>query len=138
MEGMDINSRMRAVLVDWLVQVHLRFHLLQETLYLTVALLDRFLQVFKAVVWCDLGLLLMSPLLAEAKRFAQQAATGGSDGDVVGLQVRGDVRTRSEGLRLHHRSRVHRTWNSRYGTIDAQNVGFQLGEAPSTALFAQK
>ena len=30
---------------DWLVGVHLQFHLLQETLYTTVAILDRFLQV---------------------------------------------------------------------------------------------
>ena len=35
---------MRAVLVDWLIQVHQQFNLLQETLYLTVAILDRFLQ----------------------------------------------------------------------------------------------
>ena len=35
---------MRAVLIDWLVDVHLQFSMLQETLYLTVAILDRFLQ----------------------------------------------------------------------------------------------
>lgn len=45
MQGYDITERMRALLVDWLVQVHSRFQLLQETLYLTVAILDRFLQV---------------------------------------------------------------------------------------------
>ncbi|KAF7212145.1 G2/mitotic-specific cyclin-B2 isoform X2 [Nothobranchius furzeri] len=45
MQGYDINERMRALLIDWLVQVHSRFQLLQETLYLTVAILDRFLQV---------------------------------------------------------------------------------------------
>uniref|UniRef100_A0A8C9STX7 Cyclin B2 n=1 Tax=Scleropages formosus TaxID=113540 RepID=A0A8C9STX7_SCLFO len=45
MQGYEINERMRALLVDWLIQVHSRFHLLQETLYMTVALLDRFLQV---------------------------------------------------------------------------------------------
>ncbi|XP_047436409.1 G2/mitotic-specific cyclin-B2 isoform X2 [Mugil cephalus] len=45
MQGYEINERMRALLVDWLVQVHSRFQLLQETLFLTVALLDRFLQV---------------------------------------------------------------------------------------------
>lgn len=39
----DITERMRGILVDWLVQVHLKFKLLQETLYLTVAILDRFL-----------------------------------------------------------------------------------------------
>ncbi|XP_068604191.1 G2/mitotic-specific cyclin-B2 [Brachionichthys hirsutus] len=45
MRGYDITERMRALLIDWLVQVHSRFQLLQETLYLTVAILDRFLQV---------------------------------------------------------------------------------------------
>lgn len=45
MTGYDITPRMRALLIDWLVQVHFKFQLLQETLYLTVAILDRFLQV---------------------------------------------------------------------------------------------
>lgn len=44
LEGREINGRMRGILIDWLVQVHMRFHLLQETLYLTVAIIDRFLQ----------------------------------------------------------------------------------------------
>lgn len=39
-----ILPKMRAVLVDWLVEVHQQFSMLQETLYLTVAILDRFLQ----------------------------------------------------------------------------------------------
>ncbi|KAE8297724.1 G2/mitotic-specific cyclin-B2 [Larimichthys crocea] len=45
MQGYEITERMRALLIDWLVQVHSRFQLLQETLYLTVAVLDRFLQL---------------------------------------------------------------------------------------------
>ncbi|XP_058484491.1 G2/mitotic-specific cyclin-B2 isoform X1 [Solea solea] len=45
MKGYEITERMRALLIDWLVQVHSRFQLLQETLYLTVAVLDRYLQV---------------------------------------------------------------------------------------------
>lgn len=40
----DINEKMRAILVDWLVEVHLKYKLKPETLYLTVNLLDRFLQ----------------------------------------------------------------------------------------------
>lgn len=44
MKGYEITPNMRALLVDWLVQVHSRFQLLQETLYLAVAILDRFLQ----------------------------------------------------------------------------------------------
>ena len=35
---------MRNFLVDWLIEVHQQFSLIQETLYLTVAVLDRFLQ----------------------------------------------------------------------------------------------
>jgi len=39
----EINGKMRAILIDWLIQVHQRFSLLQETLYLTVGILDRYL-----------------------------------------------------------------------------------------------
>jgi len=39
-----INERMRAILVDWLVEVHLKFKLVPETLYLCVNLIDRFLK----------------------------------------------------------------------------------------------
>lgn len=35
---------MRAILVDWLVDVHIKFKLLPETLFLTVNLIDRFLE----------------------------------------------------------------------------------------------
>jgi len=45
-----IMPKMRAVLVDWLIQVHQQFNLLQETLYLTIAVLDRFLQVYAGKV----------------------------------------------------------------------------------------
>lgn len=45
LDGRDINGRMRAILVDWLVQVHSKFRLLQETLYMCVAVMDRYLQV---------------------------------------------------------------------------------------------
>lgn len=43
--GQEVTSKMRSVLIDWLVEVHQQFHLMQETLYLTVAIIDRFLQV---------------------------------------------------------------------------------------------
>ena len=39
----EIQWSMRAVLMDWLVQVHHRFNLLPETLYLCVNYIDRFL-----------------------------------------------------------------------------------------------
>ena len=40
-----INERMRAILVDWLVEVHLKFKLVPETLYLTINLIDRYLEL---------------------------------------------------------------------------------------------
>ncbi|XP_067884896.1 G2/mitotic-specific cyclin-B1-like isoform X3 [Heterodontus francisci] len=42
--GQMITGAMRAILIDWLVQVQIKFKLLPETLYLTVSVLDRFLQ----------------------------------------------------------------------------------------------
>jgi cyclin B len=39
----DINPRMRAVLIDWLVEVHMKYKLKAETLFLAVSILDRFL-----------------------------------------------------------------------------------------------
>ncbi|KAK5955653.1 B-type cyclin [Knufia fluminis] len=41
----EIQWSMRAVLMDWLVQVHHRFNLLPETLFLCVNYIDRFLSV---------------------------------------------------------------------------------------------
>ncbi|OIV92665.1 hypothetical protein TanjilG_18016 [Lupinus angustifolius] len=40
----DINEKMRAILIDWLIEVHDKFDLLPETLFLTVNLIDRFLE----------------------------------------------------------------------------------------------
>lgn len=39
----DINEKMIAILIDWLVEVHYKFELRDETLFLTVHLIDRFL-----------------------------------------------------------------------------------------------
>ncbi|KAH7850956.1 hypothetical protein Vadar_005122 [Vaccinium darrowii] len=39
----DINEKMRAILIDWLIEVHHKFDLRDETLFLTVNLIDRFL-----------------------------------------------------------------------------------------------
>ena len=41
----DINERMRGILIDWLLEVHLKFKLVPETLYLTVNLIDRYLEL---------------------------------------------------------------------------------------------
>jgi len=41
----DVNDKMRAVLVDWLVEVHRMFKLLPETLFLSVNIIDRYLSL---------------------------------------------------------------------------------------------
>jgi len=41
----DVNEKMRAILVDWLVEVHRMFKLLPETLFLSISLIDRYLSV---------------------------------------------------------------------------------------------
>lgn len=40
----QINEKMRAILVDWLVEVHMKFKLVPETLFLTINLIDRYLE----------------------------------------------------------------------------------------------
>lgn len=39
----DLKWQMRGILIDWLVEVHIRFRLLPETLFLAVNIVDRFL-----------------------------------------------------------------------------------------------
>jgi hypothetical protein len=40
----EINEKMRAILVDWLIEVHLKFKLRAETLFIAISILDRFLE----------------------------------------------------------------------------------------------
>jgi len=62
----DINEKMRSILIDWLVDVHLKFKLVPETLYLTVNLIDRFLMV-KSVSRKHLQLVGVTAMLVASK-----------------------------------------------------------------------
>ncbi|AEO62498.1 uncharacterized protein THITE_2106718 [Thermothielavioides terrestris NRRL 8126] len=62
----EIQWSMRSVLMDWLVQVHHRFCLLPETLFLAVNYIDRFLSV-KVVSLGKLQLVGATALLVAAK-----------------------------------------------------------------------
>lgn len=46
----DVRPKMRSILVDWLVEVHMKFRLLPETLFLAINLMDRFLSKEKVQV----------------------------------------------------------------------------------------
>ncbi|KJZ80535.1 hypothetical protein HIM_00385 [Hirsutella minnesotensis 3608] len=62
----EIQWSMRSVLMDWLVQVHNRFSLLPETLFLTVNYIDRFLS-YKVVSLGKLQLVGATAILVASK-----------------------------------------------------------------------
>lgn len=62
----DINPKMRSILINWMVDVHLKFRFLPETLYLTVNIMDRFL-CKKAVGRTKLQLVGVTSMLIAAK-----------------------------------------------------------------------
>ncbi|KAF3442168.1 hypothetical protein FNV43_RR16084 [Rhamnella rubrinervis] len=62
----EINEHMRAILVDWLVDVHRKFELSPETFYLTINIIDRFLAV-KTVPRRELQLVGISAMLMASK-----------------------------------------------------------------------
>ncbi|XP_019434553.1 PREDICTED: G2/mitotic-specific cyclin S13-7-like [Lupinus angustifolius] len=62
----DINMKMRSILVDWLIEVHRKFELMPETLYLTLNIIDRFLSM-KAVPRRELQLVGISSMLIACK-----------------------------------------------------------------------
>lgn len=41
----EVNPRMRSILLDWLIEVHYKFKLIPETLFLCLNLIDRYLQL---------------------------------------------------------------------------------------------
>jgi cyclin B len=43
----QVNENVRAILIDWLINVHAKFKLLSETLYITINLVDRYLSIVK-------------------------------------------------------------------------------------------
>jgi G2/mitotic-specific cyclin-B, other len=62
----DINEKMRAILIDWLVEVHLKFKLMPETMYLTVNIIDRYLER-KQVIRQKLQLVGVTAMLLASK-----------------------------------------------------------------------
>ncbi|KAH0448994.1 hypothetical protein IEQ34_022794 [Dendrobium chrysotoxum] len=62
----EINAKMRAILVDWLIEVHHKFELMPETLYLTMFIIDRFLSM-KSVQRKELQLVGVSAMLIASK-----------------------------------------------------------------------
>ena len=62
----DINEQMRAILIDWLVEVHYRFRLKSETLFQTVWIIDTYLSMVQ-ITRAKLQLLGIASLLISCK-----------------------------------------------------------------------
>uniref|UniRef100_A0A6B2L8Z6 Uncharacterized protein n=1 Tax=Arcella intermedia TaxID=1963864 RepID=A0A6B2L8Z6_9EUKA len=62
----DLTERMRKIMVDWLIKVHLTFNLMPESLYLAVQLMDRYL-TSKVIHRSSYQLVGMACLLISAK-----------------------------------------------------------------------
>lgn len=62
----DIDAKMRAILVDWIVEVHYKCKLRQRTLWLTINIIDRYLENVQTVR-SDLQLVGASALLISSK-----------------------------------------------------------------------
>ena len=62
----DINDQMRAILIDWLFDVHLSFFLRNETLYQTIWIIDSYLSL-KKIMRSKLQLLGIASLLISCK-----------------------------------------------------------------------
>ncbi|MCL7041745.1 hypothetical protein MKW94_015636 [Papaver nudicaule] len=62
----DITPQMRGILINWLIEVHDKFDLMPETLFLMVILFDRFLSIF-AIKKNDMQLVGLTALLLASK-----------------------------------------------------------------------
>ena len=64
---LEINSRMRAIVVNWMIEVHDRFKLLPDTLFLSVIIFDRYMSIVKNIKKERLQLIGVTSLLIACK-----------------------------------------------------------------------
>lgn len=63
----EVNNRMRAIVVNWLIDVHHRFKLLPDTLFLSVLLFDRYMSLIHSIEKKKLQLIGVTSLLLACK-----------------------------------------------------------------------
>jgi len=62
----EINEKMRAILIDWLIDVNNKFNFTEETLYLAINIIDTYLSL-KKIKRCNLQLLGVTALFISCK-----------------------------------------------------------------------
>ena len=63
----DINCRMRAIIVNWIIEVHDRFKLLPDTLFLSIIIFDRYMSIVNNIDKNRLQLMGVTSLLIACK-----------------------------------------------------------------------
>ena len=63
----EINCRMRAIIVNWIIEVHDRFKLLPDTLFLSIIIFDRYMSVINNIDKNKLQLIGVTSLLIACK-----------------------------------------------------------------------
>ena len=63
----DINCRMRAIIVNWIIEVHDRFKLLPDTLFLSIIIFDRYMSIINNIDKNRLQLIGVASLLIACK-----------------------------------------------------------------------
>ena len=63
----EINEKMRAILIDWLIDVNNKFNFTEETLHLTINIIDTYLSL-KKIKRCNLQLLGVTALFISCKQ----------------------------------------------------------------------
>jgi len=63
----EINDKMRAILIDWLIDVQTKFNFKEETLYITIYIIDCYLSL-KRIERCNLQLLGVTALFIACKQ----------------------------------------------------------------------
>lgn len=141
LDGREVTGNMRAILIDWLVQVQIKFRLLQETMYMTVAIIDRFLQVR---CW-TFSVLMLSHELFLMCNFSRCSQSGSSsskeataacwcNSHVHCFQVWGDVSTRDRRLCLCDRPCLHHFSDLWDGDADPQGSWLQFWKTSAPAV----
>ena len=65
-EQKEINEQMRSILIDWIIDVHFKFGFTDETLFMTVLIIDRYLSA-NQITRAKLQLLGITALLIACK-----------------------------------------------------------------------
>ncbi|KAG8055070.1 hypothetical protein GUJ93_ZPchr0001g32630 [Zizania palustris] len=101
----EINSKMRAILVDWIIEVHHKFELMPETLYLSMYVIDRYLSM-QPVLRRELQLVGVSSMLIACK-YEEIWAPEVSDF----IQISDSAYTREQILSMEKRILNRLQWN---------------------------